>query len=61
MLRCGIRRSLGWSNTAMAKNYQHMTGRIRRDIAKRVEVLLWGMPMAAQDDDDGASGALIPA
>ena len=53
---------MGWSNAAMAKNYQHMTGRINSDIAKRVDLLLWGAPSVGDDDDDqGPSGALIPA
>lgn len=46
---------MGWSNPAMAKNYQHMTGRINSDIAKRVDLLLWGAPAA----DEGPSGALV--
>lgn len=52
---------MGWSNPAMAKNYQHMTGRINSDIAKRVDLLLWGTPTAEEDDDQGPSGAFIPA
>jgi integrase len=54
---------MGWSSTAMAARYQHMTDPIRRDIAERVGGLLWG---ASEDDktedpDDGAAGALVPA
>jgi integrase len=32
---------MGWSTTAMAARYQHLTARIRRDIADRVGGLLW--------------------
>jgi integrase len=33
---------MGWSNTAMAKRYQHITAGLRRDVASRVGGLLWG-------------------
>jgi integrase len=39
---------MGWSNTAMASRYQHITGQVRRDIARRVGGLIW---------DDAASGS----
>jgi integrase len=32
---------MGWSNSAMAARYQHITAQVRRDIAKRVGGLLW--------------------
>jgi len=32
---------MGWSNTAMAARYQHLTATIRRDVAQRVGGLLW--------------------
>ncbi len=32
---------MGWSSTAMAARYQHVTGRIRRDVAKQVGGLIW--------------------
>lgn len=32
---------MGWSNTAMAARYQHITATIRRDVADRVGGLLW--------------------
>ena len=32
---------MGWSHTAMAARYQHITAPVRRDIAKRVGGLLW--------------------
>ena len=33
---------MGWSHSAMAARYQHLTGAIRGDIASRVGSLLWG-------------------
>lgn len=32
---------MGWSSTAMAVRYQHVTDRIRRGVAGRVDGLLW--------------------
>ncbi|GGQ43999.1 tyrosine-type recombinase/integrase [Couchioplanes azureus] len=32
---------MGWSNSAMAKRYQHLTDQVRHDVAKRVGGLLW--------------------
>jgi integrase len=32
---------MGWSSTAMAARYQHITDPIRRDVARRVGGLLW--------------------
>ena len=32
---------MGWSNSAMAKRYQHVTGTIRCDVAAQVGGLLW--------------------
>lgn len=40
---------MGWSNSAMAKRYQHITGQVRRDVAKRVGGLLWRPPDEADD------------
>jgi integrase len=33
---------MGWSTTAMAARYQHVTGVIRGDVAQRVGGLIWG-------------------
>lgn len=33
---------MGWSTTAMAARYQHITGSIRSDVAGRVGGLIWG-------------------
>ncbi|MEN3614452.1 site-specific integrase [Plantactinospora sp. ZYX-F-223] len=43
---------MGWSNSAMAVRYQHLTTQVRRDIAKRVGGLLWEAPKDPPDDDD---------
>jgi hypothetical protein len=32
---------MGWSNAAMVKRYAHVTARLRRDIAERLNVFLW--------------------
>ncbi|KUJ70288.1 hypothetical protein ACZ90_05200 [Streptomyces albus subsp. albus] len=32
---------MGWSSSAMAARYQHVTDSIRHDVAKRVDGLLW--------------------
>ena len=32
---------MGWSNSAMAKRYQHVTAVLRRDIASRLDAFLW--------------------
>ena len=33
---------MGWSTTAMAARYQHITGVVRSDVAQRVGGLIWG-------------------
>jgi integrase len=33
---------MGWSTTAMAARYQHLTGTVRGDVARRVGGLIWG-------------------
>jgi integrase len=33
---------MGWSTTAMAARYQHITSTVRDDVAKRVGGLIWG-------------------
>jgi integrase len=32
---------MGWSSTAMAARYQHITDLIRREVATQVGALLW--------------------
>jgi integrase len=41
---------MGWANTAMAARYQHITPRVRTDVATLVGGLLW---TASQDDEPG--------
>lgn len=52
---------MGWSNTAMAARYQHLTMTIRRDVAQRVGGLLWepagDTSLEHHDDPAGAAGA----
>jgi integrase len=43
---------MGWSSTAMAKRYQHVTKRVRRDVAQRIGGLIWE---AAKDLTEGDS------
>jgi integrase len=44
---------MGWSDSGMARRYQHLTAQVRRDIAKRVDGLPWR-------PDDGQADALVP-
>jgi integrase len=43
---------MGWSSTAMAKRYQHLTDPIVRDVAKRVGGLIW----TPKDDRTAGTG-----
>ena len=48
---------MGWSTTAMAARYQHVTGVVRGDVAERVGGLIWGaeasrMRLELRLDDD---------
>lgn len=40
---------MGWSSTAMAARYQHVTDPIRRDVAVRIGALLWAQTEASPD------------
>jgi integrase len=42
-------RIMGWSSTAMAARYQHVTDPIRRDVADRLGGLLWAKRKEADD------------
>ncbi|MGR8009692.1 tyrosine-type recombinase/integrase [Streptomyces hypolithicus] len=42
---------MGWSSTAMAARYQHVTGGILQDVAKQVGGLIWEVAKS----DDGAT------
>ncbi|OWV01634.1 site-specific integrase [Micromonospora wenchangensis] len=53
---------MGWSDSGMARRYQHLTGQVRRDVAKRVGGLLWQpAPKADDDPEDGTAGVLSKA
>jgi hypothetical protein len=41
---------MGWSHTAMAARYQHVTSAIQRDIALRVGGLIWQVSEGPADD-----------
>ena len=41
---------MGWSSTAMAARYQHVTDPIRRLVADQVGGLLWADQRPVQDD-----------
>jgi integrase len=43
---------MGWSHSAMAARYQHLTAAIQADVAERVGGLLWG---ATECHEAGAS------
>jgi integrase len=36
-----VMQTMGWSTTAMAARYQHVTDPIRREVAAHVDGLLW--------------------
>ncbi|GGU24143.1 tyrosine-type recombinase/integrase [Streptomyces violascens] len=49
---------MGWSSTAMAARYQHVTGGILADVAQRVGGLIWEVAKTADNDgSDGSAGA----
>jgi integrase len=51
---------MGWSDSGMAKRYQHLTAQVRRDVAERVGGLLW-IPDSGLRDDHGASAEARPS
>jgi hypothetical protein len=40
---------MGWSTTAMAARYQHITNTVRDEVAERVGGLIWGPPEVDRD------------
>ncbi|MGW3007497.1 tyrosine-type recombinase/integrase [Streptomyces sp. NPDC001219] len=46
---------MGWSSTAMAARYQHVTGGILADVAQRVGGLIWEVAKPVADDGSGGS------
>ncbi|MFB7527210.1 hypothetical protein ACFC0C_02935 [Streptomyces sp. NPDC056178] len=45
---------MGWSSTAMAARYQHVTAGILADVAQRVGGLIW--EVAKEPDESGPEG-----
>ena len=43
---------MGWSNAAMVKRYAHVTARLRRDIAGRLNTFLWAANETTNETDD---------
>lgn len=41
---------MGWSKTDMTARYQHVTAVVRRDVAGKLQTLLWVSPAAPRDD-----------
>jgi len=62
---------MGWSSASMAKRYQHITDPVLKDVAERVDGLIWkpahppGEPDPTEPDDDqgddGTAGVLMIA
>ncbi len=52
---------MGWSQVTMTTRYQHITTELTAAIADQLGRLFWAEAEAPEDDDDGASGALVPA
>ncbi len=50
---------MGWSSTAMAARYQHLTAEIRRGIAKQIDGLIWAPGLDDGEGGDTATG--VPA
>ncbi|WP_329598102.1 site-specific integrase [Streptomyces pseudovenezuelae] len=48
---------MGWSSTAMAARYQHVTGGILADVAQRVGGLIWEVAKAADESGQDGSAA----
>jgi hypothetical protein len=44
--------TMGWSNAAMVKRYAHVTARLRRDIADRLNAYLWASNETKNETDD---------
>jgi integrase len=50
---------MGWSDTAMAKRYQHVTDKVRPDIAKRVGGLVWEAAAGDEGKGGGVTGEAV--
>ena len=52
---------MGWSHSAMAKRYQHVTAAIRADVAERVGALLWTANETTSETATGPGPDLLEA
>ncbi len=52
---------MGWAQTTMTKRYQHITTELTTMIADQVGGLYWSADDPDDGEDDGSSGALVPA
>jgi len=55
---------MGWSHGDLTIRYQHITDAILRDVANRIDGLIWAVPDEDDDrdsDEDGLSGTRVPA
>ncbi|WP_441251479.1 tyrosine-type recombinase/integrase [Kitasatospora sp. McL0602] len=48
---------MGWSSSAMTRRYQHVTARIRRDVAKQIGGLIWEVVKDSTGGEPGEPGA----
>ena len=49
---------MGWSNSAMVKRYAHVTARLRRDIADRLNSFLWTAQTANETRNETETGVM---
>jgi integrase len=47
---------MGWSNSAMIKRYSHVTARLRRDIANRLDAYLWSSNETRNETSEAEAG-----
>ena len=52
---------MGWSNPAMAQRYAHMVDPLRKDIAARVDGLLWAASPTQHQDRSMPRKSLLGA
>ncbi len=53
---------MGWSQVTMTTRYQHITTELTAAIADQLGGLFWADPETSEEgDDDGTTGALVPA
>lgn len=52
---------MGWSNSAMVRRYAHVTGRLRRDIAERLNKFFWTANETANETEPSLRCSSGPA